>query len=74
VRAPFVFAYEMGNVDQALSSRWLSNDPSFLDELASRSPLAFVHAAREGVDITPSVEERSKLATVRQRDWLVELA
>jgi hypothetical protein len=39
-------------VDQVLSSRWLSNDPSFLDELASRSPLTFVHAAREGVDIT----------------------
>jgi hypothetical protein len=36
--------------------------------------LAFVHAAREGVDITPSVEERSKLVTVRQRDRFVELS
>ena len=31
-----------------------------------------MHAAREGVDITPGIEERSKLATVRQPDWLVD--
>jgi hypothetical protein len=29
--------------------------------------LAFVHAARQFVDITPGIQQRSKLATVRQR-------
>jgi hypothetical protein len=36
--------------------------------------LAFVHAAREGVDITPRILERDELATIGQRDRFVELA